>query len=107
MKRLLMVFACLLTACAALAQAAASGGKVIEDSQWSAQDLPEYGALPVWAQKHFSAQSYKAWVNDSRLKMSSITYLSDGLNVRGVVASPSDSSRDHPVVLWNHGSEGE
>lgn len=35
-----------------------------------------------------------------------ITYLSDGLNVKGYLAYPKDSSRKYPSVIWNRGGIG-
>ena len=36
-----------------------------------------------------------------------ITYLSDGLRVRGYVAYPKDTSKKHPCIIWNRGGIGD
>jgi dipeptidyl aminopeptidase/acylaminoacyl peptidase len=37
----------------------------------------------------------------------SITYSSDGLNVKGYIAYPADTSKKYPCVIWNRGGIGE
>jgi len=36
-----------------------------------------------------------------------ITYLSDGLKVKGYIAYPKDTSKKYPCVIWNRGGIGE
>ena len=35
-----------------------------------------------------------------------ITYLSDGLKVKGYIAYPKDSSKKYPCIIWNRGGAG-
>jgi len=37
----------------------------------------------------------------------SITYISDGLKVKGYVAYPADTSKKYPCVIWNRGGISE
>ncbi|MGA8262988.1 MAG: prolyl oligopeptidase family serine peptidase [Ignavibacteriaceae bacterium] len=48
------------------------------------------------------------WGNDAfeNTVVEKITYLSDGLKVRGYVAYPKDSSKKYPCIIWNRGGVG-
>jgi len=37
----------------------------------------------------------------------SITYISDGLKVKGYIAYPADTSKKYPCIIWNRGGIGE
>ena len=48
------------------------------------------------------------WGNDAfeNSAVEKITYLSDGLKVKGYVAYPKNSSKKYPCVIWNRGGAG-
>ena len=50
-----------------------------------------------------------SWGKDSidGTVVESITYISDGLKVKGYVAYPADTSKKYPCVIWNRGGIGE
>ena len=50
-----------------------------------------------------------SWGKDSidGTVVESITYISDGLKVKGYVAYPADTSKKYPCVIWNRGGMGE
>jgi len=49
------------------------------------------------------------WGSDSidKTVVKKITYLSDGLKVKGYIAHPKDTSKKYPSVIWNRGGYGD
>ncbi len=50
-----------------------------------------------------------SWGEDSISEsvVESITYISDGLKVKGYIAYPAETSKKYPCVIWNRGGIGE
>ena len=50
-----------------------------------------------------------SWGKDSidETVVESITYISDGLKVKGYIAYPADTSKKYPCIIWNRGGIGE
>jgi len=50
-----------------------------------------------------------SWGKDSISKtvVESITYISDGLKIKGYIAYPANTSKKYPCVIWNRGGIGD
>ena len=50
-----------------------------------------------------------SWGKDSidKTVVENITYLSDGLKIKGYIAYPADTKKKYPCVIWNRGGIGE
>ncbi|MCB9206992.1 MAG: S9 family peptidase [Ignavibacteriales bacterium] len=61
-------------------------------------------SLPIIQQKMIKS----AWGNNSidETVLEKITYLSDGLKVKGYLAYPNDTSRKYPNIIWCRGGFG-
>lgn len=72
-------------------------------------EMKSYESLPSWSKQYYSQKKYLELVDmhkrDYKKQSFKITYLSDGLKIKGIITVPRNFSPEsvYPVVIYNRG----